>query len=85
MMFINEHLKYPEICEENGIQGRVVCSFVVEEDGTVSNLEVIKHIDPALDKEAVRVLSQMPKWNPGTIQGQAVRVKYTVPITFRLR
>lgn len=85
MMFINEHLKYPEICEENGIQGRVVCSFVVEEDGTVSNLEVIKHIDPALDKEAVRVLSQMPKWNPGAIQGQAVRVKYTVPITFRLR
>lgn len=84
LQFISQRLKYPKECEKDGIQGRVVCSFLVEEDGSISNLQVMRPVHPLLDKEAVRVLSQLPKWNPGLIKGMTVRVKYTVPITFRL-
>lgn len=83
--FLSENLKYPKECEENGIQGRVVCSFVVEEDGSISSLRVVRPIHPLLDKEAIRVLSKMPKWKPGMIKGQVVRVKYTTPLSFRLQ
>ena len=83
--FLSENLKYPKECEVNGIQGRVVCSFVVEEDGSISSLRVVRPIHPLLDKEAIRVLSKMPKWKPGMIKGQVVRVKYTTPLSFRLQ
>lgn len=83
--FIANNLKYPLVCEENGIQGRVVCSFIVEQDGSISNISVVKSVNPALDKEAKRVLSLMPKWTPGREKGQPVRVKYSVPVTFTLR
>ncbi len=85
LKWISDHIKYPAIAEENGIQGRVVCTFVVERDGSVTDVKVARSIDPSLDKEAVRVLKQMPRWNPGKQNGASVRVKYTVPVTFRLQ
>lgn len=85
LKWINENIKYPAIAEENGIQGRVVCTFVVEKDGSTTDVLVARSIDPSLDKEAVRLLKKMPKWIPGKQRGENVRVKYTVPITFRLQ
>ena len=82
--FLRRNIKYPRICRENNIQGRVLVSFVVEIDGTVSGLEVVKSVNPSLDQEALRVLSMMPNWKPGTQRGRPVRVKYTVPVNFRL-
>ena len=85
MQYLSSNIKYPEECEENGIQGRVVCTFVVERDGSITDLKVTKPVHPLLDKEALRVLSLMPKWIPGTQKGETVRVKYTFPVTFRLK
>ena len=85
MKFLSTHIKYPVVAEENGIQGRVIATFVVERDGSISDVKVIKSVDPSLDKEAIRVLKSMPKWIPGKQNGSAVRVKYTVPVTFRLQ
>ena len=84
MNYLNSNIKYPVIAEENGIQGRVVVQFVVGKDGSISNVHVVKSVDPSLDKEAMRVVSSMPKWIPGKQNGSAVRVKYTLPVTFRL-
>ena len=85
MAYLQKSIKYPPVAEENGIQGRVVCSFVVERDGSVTDIKVAKSVDPSLDKEAVRVVSAMPRWIPGKQNGQSVRVKYTLPVTFRLQ
>jgi len=85
LKWINDNIRYPSIAEENGIQGRVVCTFVVERDGSVTDVQVARSVDPSLDKEAVRVLKKMPHWIPGKQNGSAVRVKYTVPVTFRLQ
>ena len=85
MAYLQKSIKYPPVAEENGIQGRVVCTFVVERDGSVTDVRVAKSVDPSLDKEVVRVVSAMPKWIPGKQNGQSVRVKYTLPVTFRLQ
>ena len=85
MAYLNTNVKYPAVAEENGIQGRVICTFVVERDGSITDVKVIRPIDPSLDKEAVRVLKSMPKWIPGKLKGEPVRVKYTLPVTFRLQ
>ena len=85
MEWLSKNIKYPVVAEENGIQGRVVATFVVERDGSITDVKIVKSVDPSLDKEAVRVLKSMPKWIPGKQNGQAVRVKYTVPVTFRLQ
>lgn len=85
MKFLGNNIKYPAVAQENGIQGRVIIQFVVEKDGSVANPVVAKGVDPALDKEALRVVKAMPKWKPGKQRGKAVRVKYTVPVTFRLQ
>jgi protein TonB len=85
LKWISDHIKYPAVAEENGIQGRVVATFVVERDGSVTDVKIARSIDPSLDKEAIRVLKQMPKWIPGKQNGAAVRVKYTVPVTFKLQ
>ena len=85
MQYLSKNIKYPVVAEENGIQGRVICTFVVERDGSVTDVRVAKSVDPSLDKEAVRVVSSMPKWIPGKQNGSAVRVKYTLPVTFRLQ
>lgn len=83
-MFIADNMKYPTIAEENGIQGRVLCTFIVERDGSITDVQVTRSIDPSLDREAVRVLKKMPRWIPGRQKGSPVRVKYTVPVTFKL-
>ena len=85
LKWITEHIKYPAVAEENGIQGRVIATFVVERDGSVTDVQVARGVDPSLDKEAIRVLKQMPRWNPGKQNGAPVRVKYTVPVTFKLQ
>ena len=82
--FLNSNVHYPEVAEQNGIQGRVIVTFVVERDGSITDVRVSKGVDPSLNKEAVRVIKSMPRWEPGTLNGKTVRVKYTVPVTFRL-
>ena len=84
--YLSENVKYPVIAQENGIQGRVICQFVVNKDGSIVDVEVVRSGgDASLDKEAVRVIKSMPKWNPGKQRGKAVRVKYTVPVNFKLQ
>ena len=85
MQYLSSHIKYPVVAEENGIQGRVIVGFVVERDGSVSQVQVIRGVDPSLDKEAARVVASMPKWTPGRQNGQNVRVKYNVPVNFKLQ
>ena len=83
--WLASNLSYPAVAAENGVQGRVIVQFVVEKDGSVSNVQVVRSVDPALDREAVRVVKSMPKWNPGMNNGQPARVKYTLPVTFKLQ
>ena len=84
--YLSENVKYPVIAQENGIQGRVICQFVVNRDGSIVDVEVVRSGgDPSLDKEAVRVIKSMPKWKPGKQRGKPVRVKYTVPVNFKLQ
>jgi protein TonB len=85
MSYLNSNVKYPVVAQENGVQGRVVISFVVEKDGSITDVQVVKSVDPSLDREASRVVRSMPRWNPGKQNGQAVRVKYDVPVSFRLQ
>lgn len=85
MQWLGKNMNYPAVAAENGIEGRVVVAFVVERDGSVTDVRVARGVDPALDREAVSVVSRMPRWTPGRQNGQAVRVKYNVPVTFRLQ
>lgn len=85
MRFLNKNIKYPTIAQENGIQGRVILQFVVNKDGSIVDVVVARSVDPYLDKEAVRVVNMMPKWKPGKQRGKPVRVKFTLPVTFRLQ
>ena len=82
--FLSENVQYPAEAEKAGIQGRVILTFVVEKDGSISKPTVVKSVDPLLDAEAVRVISAMPNWKPGKQNGKVVRVKYTVPLSFNL-
>ena len=84
LQYLKKNIKYPTICQEQGIQGRVVVQFVVNKDGSIVDPEVIKPINPYLDKEALRVVSTMPKWKPGEQRGKPVRVKFTLPVQFKL-
>ena len=85
LQYLSSNIKYPVVAEENGVQGRVIVTFVVERDGSITDVKVIKSVDPSLDKEAIRVTKAMPHWIPGKQNGSAVRVKYTLPVTFRLQ
>ncbi len=84
MQYLQKNIKYPAVCRENNIQGRVLIQFIVNRDGTIVEPEVVKSVNPYLDKEALRVISGMPKWSPGEQRGKPVRVKYTVPVNFKL-
>lgn len=84
MKFLMENVKYPVSAQENKIQGRVFCQFVIDTDGTPTDIKVVRSVDPALDAEAMRVIGIMPKWKPGMQRGQKVRVQYTLPINFSL-
>ena len=83
--FLSSNTKYPVVAQENGVQGRVIVSFVVERDGSITDVRVVRSVDPSLDREASRVVRSMPRWSPGKQNGSAVRVKYTVPVVFRLQ
>lgn len=84
MAFIRKNLKYPAFAAENNIQGRTTLSFIVEKDGSIASIEVLRSPAEELSKEAIRVVQSMPKWKPGKQRGKPVRVKYVLPITFRL-
>lgn len=83
--FLVRNIKYPLLAQENGIQGRVVCQFVVNSDGSIVDISVVRGVEESLDKEAIRVIKSMPKWTPGRQGGKSVRVKYTLPIRFKLQ
>ena len=82
LQFLKENLQWPDV--EADVLGRVIVSFVVETDGSLTDLKVVRGLDPAFDKEALRIVKSMPKWIPGTQNGQPIRVRYSVPVTFRL-
>lgn len=82
--FIKDNLRYPAGAAAKGVQGRAIVQFIVKEDGSVSNAKIVRSVDPAIDAEAIRVVNSMPKWKPGTHRGQAVKVKYTLPVNFNL-
>ena len=82
--WLNKNIRYPVIAQENGISGRVTCQFVVNVDGTITDVTVLRGVEPSLDKEAMRVIRSMPKWKPGEQRGKPVRVSYRLPVTFRL-
>ena len=84
MKWLGQNIKYPAEAKEKGVQGRVIVQMVVEKDGTITNAKVVRGVDPLLDAEALRVVNQSPKWKPGMQKGEAVRVKYTLPIMFKL-
>lgn len=83
--YLSSHIKYPVVAQENGIQGRVIVQFVVNQDGSIVDVTVVRGVDPSLDKEAVRVIEGMPKWIPGKQGGKPVRVKFTLPVNFKLQ
>lgn len=83
--YFRDNIHYPTVAAENGVQGRVVVGFVVERDGSITDVKILRGVDPSLDREAMRVVKSMPKWTPGKQNGSAVRVKYQVPVSFRLQ
>jgi protein TonB len=83
--YLQKNVKYPADAEKKKVEGRVLVTFVVNTDGSITDIEVVRKAFPSLDAEAVRVISGMPKWIPGEQKGQKVRVKYTVPLNFRLK
>ena len=82
--WVNQNIQYPTVAQEKGVEGRVVLGFVVDENGQVKDVKVLKGVDPALDAEAVRVVSASPKWAAGKQNGQAAKVSYTFPVVFKL-
>lgn len=85
LQYLNNNIRYPKVAEANGIQGRVTVQFVVEKDGSISGVKTMKSAEPSLDHEAERIVKSMPKWNPGKSNGSPVRVKYFVPVVFKLQ
>ena len=85
MKFLSKNINYPSISQENGVQGRVIVQFVINRDGSIVDAKVVRGVDPYLDKEALRVVNQMPKWSPGKQRGKAVRCQFTLPVQFRLQ
>lgn len=85
MSWLANHIKYPAMAQENGVQGRVVVQFVVKTDGSIGDVKVVRSKDPDLDKEAVRVVKTFPNFTPGKMNGQPVNVWYTLPVSFKLQ
>ena len=82
--YLRDNIHYPTVAKENGVQGRVIVNFVVKKDGSITNVSVLRGVDPSLDKEAIRIVKSMPRWIPAQQNGNTVRMKYQVPVTFRL-
>lgn len=86
MQFLSNNVKYPPIAQENGIQGRTIVQFVVNKDGSIGDIEVVRSSGYSVfDREAIRVVLSMPRWKPGTQRGKPIRVKYTLPVNFKLK
>ena len=85
MRFVYKKFKYPKEVEEEGIQGRIICTMIINEDGSVSDVKVVKPVHPLFDAESIRVMEAMQKWNPGRHKGKPVKVKYTLPISIHLQ
>lgn len=83
--WMRENLTYPAVAQENNIQGRVIISIVVEKDGSLGDVKVARSVDPSLDQAAVQLVKKMPKWNPGKQNGMPVRVKYSIPVSYKLQ
>ena len=83
--YLNSNVKYPDVAQENGVQGRVIVESFIEKDGSMSDVKVIRSVDPSLDREALRVVKAMPKWTPAKLKGIPVRTKCTTPVVFRLQ
>lgn len=83
--YLNSNVKYPDVAQENGVQGRVIVESIIEKDGSMSDVKVIRSVDPSLDREALRVVKAMPKWTPAKLNGIPVRTKCTTPVVFRLQ
>ena len=83
--FLSDNVKYPADAEKKKIEGRVIATFVFDKDGSITDAEIVRSVYPSLDAEALRVINAMPKWVPGRQSGKAVRVKYTIPLTFSLK
>lgn len=83
--WLSTHVNYPNLAQENGVQGKVILGFVIEKDGSITDIKVLRSVDASLDKEAIRVVQTMPKWSPGKQRGKAVRVAFTLPINFQLQ
>ena len=84
MAYIGQNIKYPAEAVAKGIEGRVLVQFVVNKEGDLQDIKVMKSIDSLLDQEAIRVISSMPKWTPGKLKGEAVNIQYTIPIQFNI-
>ena len=85
LQYMMKNIKYPKQAMKEGIQGRVTVSFIVEKDGRVSNVRLLRSVQPLLDKEAIRVVKSMPKWSPGKQKGKPVRVRFNLPVMFKLK
>ena len=85
LQFINDNMKYPTKAQTDGIQGRVAVQFIVDENGYIIEPNIVRSVEPSLDKEALRIIKMLPQWKPGTLKGKAVKVKYTVPVAFKLK
>ena len=83
--FLEKNLKYPADAQKQKVEGRVIVSFIVETDGSISDINIVRKVFPSLDEEAVRLLGMMPRWSPGLQNGKPVRVKYAIPITYSLK
>lgn len=84
LQFINDNMKYPTKAQTEGIQGGVIVQFIVDENGYIIEPNIVKSVEPSLDNEALRLIKMFPQWKPGTLKGKAVKVKYVVPIVFKL-
>ncbi len=85
LVYLSKTVRYPVIDQEQGISGKVICQFVIDKDGSIIDVVIVRGVSPTIDKEAIRVVKSMPKWTPGQQQGKAVKVKYTLPINFTLK
>jgi len=85
LQFINNNMQYPTKAQAAGIQGRVIVQFIIDEEGYIIEPNIVKSVEPSLDKEALRLIKMLPQWKPGTLKGKAVKVKYTVPVAFKLK
>ena len=84
LKFLSENVKYPEDCKKEGIQGRVIAQFIIDKDGSIKDVKIVRGVHPSLDKESIRVIESMPKWTPGKVKGEPVKCQYTLPIAFKI-